>query len=60
MLTLDTLLAALANCNLHLCLYAAFGIILMLRTVLCPPENPGEARELFIHGIVYVLLGLLK
>jgi hypothetical protein len=57
---LQDLLTALANCNLHFCIYGAFGITLMLRAVLCPPENPGEAREHFVHGIVYVLLGLLK
>jgi hypothetical protein len=55
------ILAAFANCNLHFCIYGAFGIIFMLRAVLCRAEHyPGEAREHFVHGMVYVSLGLLR
>jgi hypothetical protein len=55
------LLAAFADCDLHLCIYAAYGITLMLRAAFCRPEhNPGEAREHFVHGVVYLSLGLLK
>lgn len=57
---LHSLLAAAAHCNLHFCIYGAFGVTLMLRAAFSRPEHvPGEAREHFVHGIVYVTLGLL-
>jgi hypothetical protein len=55
------LLAAFANCDLHFCIYAAYGITLMLGAAFCSAEhNPGEAREHFVRGVVYLSLGLLK
>jgi len=55
------LLAAFADCDLHFCIYVAYGITLILHAAFCRPEhNPGEAREHFVHGVVYLSLGLLK
>ena len=52
---------ALANCNLHFCIYGAFGATLLLRAFLFRPvHNPDETRENFVHGMVYLCLGLLK
>jgi hypothetical protein len=53
------LLAAFANCDLHFCIYVTYGITLILRAAFCE-HNPGEAREHFVHGVVYLSLGLLK
>jgi hypothetical protein len=50
-----------ADCNLHFCIYGAFGLTFIMRAARCKPEhNPGEARENFVHGMVYLCLGLLK
>jgi hypothetical protein len=55
------LLAAFANCNLHFCIYGAYGVTLMLRAAYCRSEHtPQEAREHFVHGVVYLSLGFLK
>lgn len=56
------LLAAFANCNLHFCIYGAFGATIMLRAFLFrrPDHSAEEARENFVHGVVYLCLGLLK
>jgi hypothetical protein len=48
------------NCNLPFCVYSAFGLTSILRAAFCSHErNFGEAREHFVHGIVYLTLGLL-
>jgi hypothetical protein len=61
MTELHNLVAVFANCNLHFCVYGAFGLMFMLRAALCRSEHfPGEAREHFVHGIVYFSLGLLR
>ena len=53
--------AAFANCNLHFCIYGAFGATIMLRAFLFGPErNSEETRENFVHGMVYLCLGFLK
>jgi hypothetical protein len=54
------LAAAFANCNLHFCIYGAFGAMFMFRAALCRSGHPGEAREHFVHGIVYFSLGLMR
>lgn len=60
MTDLENLLTVIAHCNLHFGIYGAFGVMFMLRALLCQPEHyPGEAREHFVHGIVYFSLGLL-
>jgi hypothetical protein len=59
MIYLQNLLTAAAHCNLHFCIYGAFGVTLMLRAALSRPEHLPEAREHFVHGMVYVTLGLL-
>jgi hypothetical protein len=57
---LESLVTAIAHCDLHFGIYSAFGATLMLRALFCKPEHyPGEAREHFMHGIVYFSLGLL-
>jgi hypothetical protein len=58
---LRDVLTAFANCDLHFCIYGAFGAVLVFRAALCGSEHyPGEARENFVHGIVYLALGLLR
>ena len=51
---------AFAGCNLHLAIYCAFGLILMLRAAICRSLRAhDETREQFLHGLVYLLLGLV-
>jgi len=55
------LLAPFVTCDLHFCIYVAYGITLMLRAALCLHEHdPGGAREHLMHGVVYLSLGLVK
>jgi hypothetical protein len=61
MLNLQELIGVIANCNLHFSLYGAFGTMFMMRAALCGSDHaPGEAREHFVHGMVYFILGLLR
>jgi hypothetical protein len=61
MTPVQELLAALANCDLHSCMYVAYGVTLMLGAAFCSAEhNSEEAREHFVHGLVYLCLGLFK
>jgi hypothetical protein len=58
---LQDILAAFVNCNLHFCIYGAFGTMFMVRAALCRSEQKvGEAREHFVHGVVYFSLGLMR
>jgi hypothetical protein len=59
MIYLQNMFAAVAHCNLHFCIYGAFGTMFMLRAAICRSEHPGDAREHFAHGMVYFSLGLL-
>jgi hypothetical protein len=60
MINLQEIVAALADCNLHFCLYIAFGIMFVLRGALGGAKaGSGEAREDVLHGLVYLILGLL-
>jgi hypothetical protein len=57
---LQDLFAAFANCNWHLCIYGAYGVTLMLGAAFRQKHTPEEAREHFVHGVVYLALGLRK
>jgi hypothetical protein len=52
---------AFGNSDLHFCIYGAFGVVLILRAATCRPQHfPGEAREQFAHGLVYLSLALFR
>lgn len=60
MSTLNTFVAPLAACNLHLCFYGALGAVLLLRAALALSDRKfEEAGEHGAHGIVYFFLGFL-
>jgi hypothetical protein len=57
---LHTIASLFAECNMHFCLYGAFGATLILRAVLDRrARHYTEAREHTVHGVVYFMLGLL-
>lgn len=57
---LHTVTAALAGCNLHLCLYGAFGAHLLHRAAVALRERRYDAaREHGVYGLVHVLMGML-
>ncbi len=51
---------ALAACNMHLSVYAAFGAILLVRAFLAARDRRYEAaREDTVIGLVHIMLSLL-
>ena len=57
---LTTLVTALAACNLHLCVYGAFGATLLVRAYLAARDSRNElAREDAVIGLVHIMLALL-
>jgi hypothetical protein len=60
MSTLHTAITLFANCNMHLCLYGAFGATLLHRSLLAIREHQYDvAREDAVIGLVHILLALL-
>jgi hypothetical protein len=57
---LIALVAALAACNMHLCVYGAFGAALLVRAYLAARNNRNElAREDAVIGLVHLMLALV-
>jgi hypothetical protein len=60
MSTLHAALTLFANCNMHLCLYGAFGAILLLRSLLATRDHRYDvAREDAVIGLVHIMLAML-
>jgi hypothetical protein len=60
MSTLSSILGALAECNLHNCVYGAFGATLLFRAFLAARDHRNEvAREDAVIGLVHVMLAML-
>ena len=58
---LINIIAVVAHCNFHFCVYGAFGTLFLSQAALLWSERrPAEAREHFVHGMVYFSLGLLQ
>jgi hypothetical protein len=57
---LHTALILFANCNMHLCLYGAFGATLLHRALLALQDHRYDvAREDIVIGLVHILLAML-
>jgi hypothetical protein len=57
---LHTALILFANCNMHLCLYGAFGAALLHRSLLAIRDHQYDvAREDAVIGLVHILLATL-
>ena len=60
MTNLQNIVSLFAECNMHFCLYGAFGATLIIRAVIdWRARHYNEAREHTVHGVVYFSLGLL-
>ena len=60
MFALGLIVAAFANCNMHMTVYGALGAILLLRSVLAANDRRYEAAvEDAVSGIVHVILASL-
>jgi hypothetical protein len=57
---LTTALHAIANCNMHFCVYGAFGAALLHRALLALRDGRHDvAREDAVIGLVHIALALL-
>jgi hypothetical protein len=57
---LETALHAFAACNMHLCVYGAFGATLLYRSLLAMRDQRHDvAREDAVIGLVHILLAML-
>lgn len=60
MSSLHSVIAPFAACNLHLCLYADLGLILILQSIFAFRQHQYHAaREHGVHGLIYISLGML-
>lgn len=60
MTTLQNIANLLIGCNMHFCLYGAFGVTLVIRAILDWQEGHyDKARERATHGVVYCSLAFL-
>ena len=56
----EIVLHAFINCNMHLCVYGAFGAILLCRSLLANRNHKQDvAREDMVIGLVHIILAML-
>ncbi|MDR6292096.1 hypothetical protein E9232_004634 [Inquilinus ginsengisoli] len=57
---IDTIAASLHGCNLHFCLYAAFGAATIVRaSVAARGKDLDEKREHIVAGLTHIIIAIL-